>query len=178
MSAASVLNQLGVYFGGTYDTATRSYRTPQISGLGVVRRAWAKNDDKADYYLGMSPGTATGSQLVIQLAGGDEQRVAFGGATSGGKKVTYDVELNFFIRSSAGYAEDAQDDAYALRDAAIAHLRADRTCGSGGFEVGGFQVGEGTDLGLTWSLSQARSSAQETKAYLLLTFQATEYVEA
>lgn len=178
MSAETIRDRICQYFGGTYDTTTRTYRAPQIAGLGVTRKSWAKRDDHRDYYLNMAPGTATGSQLVAQVAAGTEKRVAFGGATSGGKKVTYDIDLHFYIRSTAGYAEDVQDDSFALLDAALARLRADRTCGSGGLEQGGFQIGEGADLGLSWEMSQARSTAEGTRAYLRIYFQATEYVEA
>lgn len=181
MSVQSVLNQLCVYFGGPFDTATRTYRTPQVTGLGVVRRAWAKRDDHAEYLVGMPPGSANGSQMVVQIEDGEESRVAVGGAVSGVKRLSHAVQLHCFIRSTERYAEDTQDYGYALRDAILAHIRADRTCGSGGFEAGygvGFQVGEGGEPWIRWHLSQTRSSAEESKAYLLITFDANEYAQA
>lgn len=184
MSATSVLNQLCVYFGGPYDAGTHTYRTPQITvpgmAVGVIRRAWAKRDDHADYYLGAT-GIFTGCQIVVQLDSGRESRAAVGGATSGLKHVQHDVEMHCFIRSSASYAEDTQDSTYALLDAIRARIEADRTCGSGGFEAGvgvGFQVGEGGAPHLQWHTSAGRSSAEETKAYLNIHFAADEYVMA
>ena len=77
--------------------------------------------------------------------------------------------------------EDIQDYAYALRDAIFARIRADRTCGSGGFEAGygvGFQIGEGGDPWLGWELAVATSSAEASKSYLLITCDANEYAQA
>lgn len=175
MSASSVLNGLCTYFGGAYDAATRSYRTPQVAGLGVVRRAFPKDDVGADYYLGMATGTPSGCQLVVQLPGGAERRAA-SPAVRGWKRVEHRVELHGFLVSSQLYGEDAQDDAYALRDALVAHIHADPTCGSGGFEALGFQVGEGEPL--EWDLAQAEAKAGITKGYLLIKTVAVEYVQA
>lgn len=178
MSIQTVLNQLCVYFGGAYDPATHTYRTPQVTGLGVVRRAWPKRDDHAEYYHGMPPGSLNGCQMVVQASGGSESRAAVGGAVSGLKRLNHHIELHCFIRSTAPYAEDTQDYAYGLRDAIFTHIHTDRTCGSGGFEAGGFQIGEGGEPWLGWELAQARSSADASKSYLLITCDANEYVEA
>jgi hypothetical protein len=178
VTAVIVRDTICQFFGGPYDAATRTYRTPQVAGLGVVRRAWAKNDDHNDYYLGMPPGTACGSQMVVQLGDGHEQRVAMAGATSGYKKVAYAVTLNLFLRGEVAYAEDAQDSWYALRDALIAKIRTDRTCGSGGFEAGGFQVGEGGEPWIRWHMEEANTSEELSLGYLSIEFEAHEYVEA
>lgn len=174
MTAQTVLNQFAVYFGGPYDAATRTYRTPQLPGLGVVRRAWAKDDVHADYLLNMQAGTESGSQMVVQLSDGESMRRALGV-----KRVHYHVELHVFIRSVAAYAEDVQDYGYALRDAIVARIEADRTCGSGGFEAGGFQVGEGEgDMWLRWEFGQSATNAQLTQAYLRIDTTAVEYIQA
>lgn len=175
MSASSVLNGLCTYFGGAYDTATRSYRTPQVTGLGVVRRAFPKDDYGPDYYLGMATGTPSGCQLVVQLPGGAERRSAVP-MVKGWKRVEHRVELHGFLISSHQYGEDAQDDAYALRDAMFAKIHADPSCGTGGFENLGFQVGEGETL--EWDLAQAEAKAGQTKGYLFIKTIAVEYVQA
>lgn len=175
MSASTVLNGLCVFFGGAFDQPTRTYRTPQVTGLGVVRRAFAKRDDRADYYLGMPVGALTGSQLVVQLPGGAERRTAMP-AVKGWKRVEHKVEMHFFLVSTQPYGEDAQDEFYALRDAVIARIHTDPTCGTGGFEALGFQIGEGLDI--EWDLAQAESRAEQSKGYLLIKCTAVEYVQA
>jgi hypothetical protein len=175
VSASSVLNGLCTYFGGAYDAVTRTYRTPQVAGLGVVRRAFAKDDVGADYYLGMATGTPTGCQLVVQLPGGAERRTAVP-MVRGWKRVEHRVELHAFLISSQLYGEDAQDDFYALRDALFAKIHADPACGSGGFENLGFQVGEGELL--EWDLAQAEAKAGQTRGYLFIKTIAVEYVQA
>jgi hypothetical protein len=176
MTAAVVLDQLCTFFGGAYDPDTRTYRDPQVAGLGAVRRAFPKRDDKIYYTLGAT--TDHGCVMVVQLRHGDERRIAVGGATSGVKQCRYLAELHCFIRSTAAYAEDAYDYACDLREAIIARVHGDRTCGSGGIEVGGFQVGEGDSPRFEWDLPPAETHAELTKLYLHIAFDVLEYVQA
>ena len=182
MTTPSVINQLGVYFGGAYDTTLRRYGTAQVTGLGAVRRAKPKRLDPAEFYLGMAAGAEAGAVMFVHELGGSERRVAVAGATSGVKKVTHDIELELWCRSTESYAEDAADAVYALKEAIFARIHADRTCGSGGFEAGGFQVGEDREGGgtpfLAWEISEAESSVEVTKHTLTISFTATEYIHA
>lgn len=181
MSAVSVINQLCTYFGGPYDQATHTYHTPQLSvpglTMGAVRRAKPKRLDTADYFLGAA-GTGLGCQIMFGLTPGEETREGFGGATAGLKKVRHSVDMWCLIRSVAQYAEDVQDVLYALQDAVREHIHADRTCGSGGIEVGGFMVGEGGAPGIRWHDSEVESTAERTEALLTATFAADEYIIA
>src|SRR5204862_827413 len=137
---------------------------PAVSGLGVVRRAWAKREDYAEFFYGQPPGTATGCQMIVQLPGGADRRLA-GPSVAGRRLVRYTVELHCFVWSTAPYVEDTQDFMYALRDALIAKVRADPTLGSGGIEAGQFHVGEGGDLGgdgeITWDMSAQVDTEQD-----------------
>lgn len=178
MTAIDVRNSICAYFGGVYDPTSRSYRTPQIAGLGAVRRAAPKRMDAADFTLGQPAGTANGSIMIVYVPAGSEHRVAVAGATSGIKQVDYTVGVELLIRSTAGYAEDAQDYAYTLLDAVIAHIRTDRTCGTGGFEAGGLQVGEGESPRFDWAMSPPETSAEVTKLTVWLELDAREYVYA
>ena len=177
MTAANVQDQICQYLGGAYDPNTHSYRTPQVSGLGAVRRAFPKREDLADFYLGQT-GVASGCVLVVWLIDGGEKRIAVAGAVDGRKQVRHMVQLHCFIRSTALYAEDAQDYAYGLLDAIRARIHADRTCGSGGFEAGAFQVGEGQDPLFNWHMEQGNTSEDVTEIYLLITTDAIEIVAA
>lgn len=183
MSSTSVVNQLGVYFGGPYVAAFKYYGTPTIPGLGAVRRGKPKDADAAQWYLGMAAGTESGSVMVVRISDGAEIRVAYAGPVDGGKKVSHTAVLQVYVRSTARDAEDVEDFTRALLDAIRDRIHADRTCGSGGFENGtGFQVGEdvegpGSNL-IEWHMSEVETSAGLCKQYLEISFTASEYIEA
>lgn len=178
MSIQSVLDGICRYFGGPYDETTRTYRSSPLSkaGVGVVRRAWAKADVHADYFLGQDPGARTGCQIIVFIPRHSEQRIALGGAHSGMKQVTYEVQLLCFIRSRTAFAEDAQDDVYALRDALVEHMRLDRTLGDSVFQAGEHTDG-GMD-GIDFRYGQPETKNELTKSYLEVTFAAIEFVNA
>jgi hypothetical protein len=178
VSVQTVLDGICRYFGGDYDEQTRSYRSSPLTaaGVGVVRRAWPKRDDHGDYFLGMPAGTRTGSQIVVFIPRTSESRIALGGAHGGMKQVIYEVTLNCYIRSACAYAEDAQDDVHALRDALIEHMRLDRTLGGSVFQAGE-HIDGGMD-GIDVRFSQSETKAELTKSFLEVTFAAIEFVSA
>lgn len=173
-------NQLCIFFGGAYDAATHTYRTPQLTvpgvAMGAVRRAFPKRMDNADFYLG-AVGAPTGCQIVILLSPGEDFRVGFGGALYGLKKIRHDVTMDVLVHSEASYAEDVQDALYSIRDAIMNKIHADRTCGSGGIEGGGFQVGESAPW-IRWTDGGVVSRAEKTEALLRCTFATSEYIIA
>lgn len=178
MTIQSALDGICRYFGGPYDSQTRTYRSSPLSqyGVGVVRRAWPKRDDHADYFWGQQPGARTGCQIVVYIPRSTETRFALGGATSGQKNVLYEVQLCCYIRSRTPHAEDAQDDVYALRDALVDHLRLDRTLGSAVFEAG--EHVDGGSGSIDFDYGQPETKAEMTKSFLLMTFPAVEIVQA
>lgn len=177
MTVQSALDGICQYFGGPYVPAMYSYRTPQIAGLGVVRRGFAKRDDHQDYFLGMAPGTRTGCQMVVTIYHSHEFRVAVGGATNGMKQRNFEVELACYIRSRTPHAEDAQDDVYALQDAIVERIRLDRTLGGAVFQAGEHIDGGGIE-GITFTYGQPETKAELTKSFLAVGFSACEFVNA
>lgn len=182
MSSTSVVDQICQYFGGAYQEQMRYYGTPTVPGLGAVRRAWAKSADKAQWYLGMPEGTENGSVMRVRISTGAEVRVAMAGQYSGGKKVAHNVELLVEAQSTGRSAEDIEDYTRQLLDDIRERIHADRTCGSMGFENGGFQVGEDYDGPgspvIDWEFSDVVTSAGLSKQSLTITFSASEYIEA
>lgn len=177
MSITTALQGICTYFGGPYDEPTRTYRSSPIEGIGVVRRAFAKRDDHADYFNGMEPGARTGSQMVVTIYRSHEFRVALGGPHGGMKQRNFDVELAIFARSRTPHAEDAQDDVYALQDAVVEWIRKDRTLGGAVFQAGE-HIDHGTNDGITFAYGQPETKAELTKSYLGITFSACEFVQA
>lgn len=178
MSVQTVLDGICRYFGGDYDPQTRTYRSSPLSkyGVGVVRRAWAKRDDHSDYFWGQAPGARTGCQIVVFIPRHSEHRIALGGEHGGMKQVVYEITLNCYIRSNSPYAEDAQDDVYALRDALLEHMRLDRTLGGAVFQAGE-HVDGGMD-GIDVRYGQPETKAELTKSFVEITFAALEFIEA
>ena len=178
MSIQTVLHGICLYYGGAYDEPTRTYRSSPLSsyGVGVVRRAWASDNNQADYFLGQDAGARTGCMLIPWIPRSTETRFAVGGEHGGQKNVVYEVQLACYIRSRTAYAEDAQDDVYALRDALVEHLRADRTLGGAVFEAG--EAVDGGRGSIDFDYGQPETKAQLTKSFLLMTFPALEIVQA
>lgn len=187
MSGAKQLaDQLCQYFGGPYDATTHTYRTPQITVAGldgpILRRGTPKRDDHTtDYGLG-TPGVPATCLIMVLLTQGVEKRIAVAGAVSGVKHVSWSVKMFCFIRSVSSYVEDLQDTCYDLLDAIRARIEADRTCGTGGFEAGygvGFQVGEGGEPWLRWTISPVETTPKDlSKGFLLIEFDADQYIQA
>lgn len=176
MSIQTVLHGICQYFGGAYDPSTRTYRSSPVPGVGVVRRAFAKRDDHADYFNGMPPGTRTGCAIVVTIYQSREFRIALGGEHGGKKQKNYSVELACFVRSRTPHAEDAQDDVYALQDALVERLREDRTLGGAVFQAGeAIERGDGT---IGFAYGQPETKNELTKSFLSMTFESCEIVDA
>ena len=178
MSVQTALDGICQYFGGPYDPQTRTYRSSPLSqyGVGVVRRAWAKRDDHADYFWGQPTGSRTGVQIVVFIPRRHEFRKALGGEHNGMKQINYEITLNCYIRSRVEYAEDAQDDVQALEDALVEHMRLDRTLGGAVFQAGEFV--DGGANGIDFRYGQPETKAELTKSFLEMSFTAIEFVNA
>lgn len=159
------------WFGGIYDPDTRSYRNPQVPGLGVVRRSRPKVAPDTDYYLGApSSGSIAGAHMFVHLDTWTESRVAMSGAFDGLKLIQAACVLHVWLQSKAPHAEDGQDAFYDLLDALGDRIRQDRCMGTGGFEAGGFQCGEGGGPWITWQMEPAEVSSEVTAAYASCSF--------
>lgn len=178
MSIQSVLDGICTYFGGPYDPDTRTYRSSPLQsvGVGVVRRGWTTNGKLEDYFNGQDAGARTGCQIVVWIPRDSEARFALGGEHGGMKNVRYEVEMACYIRSRTPYAEDAQDDVYALRDALKGWMRADRTLGKCCFEAG--EAVDGGQGSIDCDYGQPETKAGLTKSFLLMSYTALEIVQA
>lgn len=163
---ARVRDGICCWFGGIYDPVTRSYNNPQVEGLGVVRRSRPKVQSDEEYYIGSaSSGSLTGATMLVHLDTWREERVAIAGALDGLKLITASVVQHVFLISRAEHAEDGQDEFYELLERIGDRVRQDRCMGTGGFEAGGFQAGEGGSPWITWQLEPAEVSSEMTSAY-------------
>ncbi|MFC8676675.1 hypothetical protein ACFUEN_28820 [Streptomyces griseorubiginosus] len=177
MPIQTALDGMCRYFGGDYDPTTRTYRSSPVTGVGVVRRAWPSNDPHEDYFLGMDPGARTGSVIVIWIPRQHEYRRAMGGEHSGVKQIVYETIGEVYLRSRTAFAEDTQDDMYALRDALVERIRLDRTLGGSVFQAGEHISESGGD-GIDFEYSKPVTKAGLTKGFFSMRFAAVEFAEA
>lgn len=172
----AVIDRICCWYGGSYDPATRSYRNPQVPGLGAVRRGRPKTDVETDYYLGASADGATaGSTMLVTVDTGTEQRETFAGYGGGLKLIRAHVALHVYVRGHAAYAEDVQDWLYDLLDAVRDRAREDPTLGSGGFEAGGFDLGEGGSPWIGWTSELVQTVDEVTRGYFAVEAMARYY---
>lgn len=170
------LDQICTYLGGVYDPAYHSYRSPTIPGVGVVRRGVPKVQDWAEYTEGLGEGTETGCMITVTMNTGDERRITVP-ARLGVKHISVTVVLHCFFYSMAAYGEDLQDQVHYVRRSILDQLALDNTLGSGGFEAGGFQVGEADERGAggetTWGTSPPETDEDNTsQQYMWIQFEA------
>lgn len=181
MSLVAVRNAICEYFGGPYDPTQRLYLTPQVQGLGAVRRARGKRTNLRELHLHDGVGTEVhGTTMLVHLQTGLERRIAVAGPTDGIKQVDLEVNLHVFLHSTAEYAEDAEDAFVALADAIRDRIHADRTLGTGGFEAGtaaGVQVGEG-DGSIRWEMDPPINEGRVTRGYLIFGLDAHQHIHA
>lgn len=167
------------WFGGDYDPDARAYVSPQVRHLGAVKRGRAKTPDATElFYLGEpESGALMGSWMWVWADASTESRAATAGAFGGLKLVDTAIVLHVFLRSIAEFSEDAQDAFYDLQEALIARIREDRCMGTGGFEAGGFDVGEHSEPWLRTQMAPVEVVAGVTRGYLAIEFNARYYVE-
>lgn len=174
MSATAFIDTVCQFFGGPYDSTSHTYNSPTVAGLSAVRRAWAREDWAGEYFKNLTVGTATGCLMVVQIPDIiDGPRVALPGI-QGRRFVRYGVDLHFWFMSKALFVEDCQDAVYAMRDAITAKIRTDPTLGSGGFEAGNFDAGEGQQP-ITTRIEQGSNVDGLTQAYMKINFEAHAY---
>lgn len=116
MSRSQVRNAVGSYIAGT-----------AITNLNQVYTSFPK---RINFEQNAPVGSYTRVAGVVFIQGETEQRVALGGASSGWKRIDYDVVFQLFCHSMQNYAQDAMDDFDAVVDGVKDLLR------SGGHRLG------------------------------------------
>lgn len=147
MNRQQVVDQIATFFGGPYNSTTKLYTAPTVTGLGLVRAAFHKGEPHADMWLNLPAGTETGSLMIVFCDRQKRTRLTTGLQT-GFKEIRFDVCLHLWTRSYHRDTEDAQADYDTLTDAVIAKIESDPSLGSNGFESGGFWFAEGDPLGI------------------------------
>lgn len=185
MPTAEVVAGIAAYLGGAYDPQFRRYTGNTTAMVGSVRRGTAKEPDAADFMLGQPAGSRTGATVVVRCAHWQQERVTVGPSSAehtppAGQHLerrVYTVQLHVFVRSTQPYAEDVQDDVYAIEAGLVDRLRADPELGGAVFSSGEHAAdlpGQGIEV----EFGRVESTAGQSKSYFEVTFTATEYVYA
>jgi hypothetical protein len=122
------------------------FAPPNVVGLNKVFQAEPRLVQGQDFFAGVAAGTGYGAVGIVHIESERESRRAFGGATSGKKRIDYEVALIVKYRSDLVATTDINTiGAYdALIENIKTRLRSDRTLGS---PTTIFQAGEGDTLG-------------------------------
>ena len=79
---------------------------------------------RINFQANSTAGEITRAAGVVFIVNEDEKRIAIGGASSGWKRIDYDVQFQVFCHSVASYAQDTMDAVDVLVDAIKDQLRA------------------------------------------------------
>lgn len=111
---------------------------PNIAGLNKVYTSQPKIIQGPEFFQPGLTGFASGAVASVFIEREVELRKALGGATSGKKRINYDIAILIQFRSTKPRSEDAMDDYDALIERLKVRIRTDRTLGSPSI----FQAGE------------------------------------
>lgn len=184
MALVAVRDQIATYFGGPYVPRARAYLTPQVPGLGVVKRSRGARQPKAAMHEGMDT-DRYGTAMLVRVMAGHEEDVTLPGHEGGWKRAEYGVRLELYLHSGARYPEDAEDAFTGLVERLMDRIRADRTLGSGGFDKplddgspnpAGMQV---TAPGqVAWEMSPIETLQAITRAFGVIDLAVAQYIQA
>jgi hypothetical protein len=162
MSRAGLRSQLSSYL----QNAT------SIPDLNQVFTSFPK---QINFQVGAQAGQKSRVAVVIFIERESETRIALGGATSGKKRIDYDVVLQVFHHSMQNNAEDAMDDLDATIDALKDYLRADHRFG----DTSGNIIWQGAEPAIDVEYSEPSTSDRgATETWVVLRFQVTQIYTA
>jgi hypothetical protein len=97
-----------------------------IAGANIphLNQIFTSFPKRINFQANSTAGEITRAAGVVFIQGEDESRLAIGGASSGWKRIDYDVQFQIFTHSVAQYAQDAMSEFDAIIDAVKDRLRA------------------------------------------------------
>lgn len=124
------------------------FAPPAVAGLNTVYRSEPKIIQGQDFFAGAAAGIGTGAVGVVHIERESEQRRALGGATSGKKRIDYDVAMIIRFRSDLVSGTAAMDAYDTMIDGIKTRLRSDRQLNAAGTIFSAGEAGEqgGSDI--------------------------------
>jgi hypothetical protein len=162
MSRAQVRSQLVTFL--------RSSTT--IPDLNQVYSAFPK---QINFQVNAQAGQRSRAAAIVFIERETESRIALGGATSGKKRVDYDVAIQVFHHSLQSNAEDAMDDFDGTVDGLKDWLRSDHRFG----DTSGQLVWQGAEPVIDVEYSESLTSERgATETWAVVRFQVTQIYTA
>lgn len=181
MSQASVMDALGVTFGGTLqadpDGRQRRYAGGPIPVLGTIYIGFPEHWPATALFAGQDKGAEFGAMAVITLEEPSEQRSSIG--PSGWWRVAHPVIVNIYHRGNGKHAEDARANLRELQTSLRNVLRADTTLGRRVFSCGEAdpQSTGAAGSGHRFKTGQTASSGGKHETRTIWQLTAIEYVQ-
>lgn len=162
MSRAQVRSQLVQFL----STATA------IPDLNQVFSSFPK---QINFQVNAQAGQKSRAAAVVFISGESEQRIALGGATSGKKRVDYNVVVEVYHHSLQNNAEDAMNDFDLTIDGIKDRLRSDHRFG----DTNGNLIWQGAEPAIDVEYSEpATSERGATECWAVIRFQVTQIYTA
>lgn len=145
---------------------------PPISTLNQVFISFPK---RINYQVNSTPGELSRAAVVVFIASEIENRLAIGGATSGWKRVDYNVILQIYQHSMERNSEDAMTAFDTLIDNIKTRLRSDHNFG----DSTGVLVWQGAEPLINGRYGEPSTSKEgATETFAELEFAVTEMIQA
>ena len=145
---------------------------PNVDGINQVFTSFPK---RINFQVNALPSQKNRCAAVIFIESEREERIAVGGATSGWKRVDYQVAIQLFHHSVENSAEDAMDDFDNVVDALKNRIRSDHQFG----DVSGTLVWQGAEPRIDTSYGEPSSSdGTATEIWAQVRFDVTQMIQA
>lgn len=147
------------------------------SGTSIpdLNQVFSSFPKQINYQVGGQAGQKSRAAAVVFIERESESRIALGGATSGKKRVDYDVCIQVFHHSMQSNAEDAMDDFDGTVDGVKDWLRSDHRFG----DSSGQLVWQGAEPVIDVEYSEPLTSERgATETWAVVRFQVTQIYTA
>jgi hypothetical protein len=140
-----------------------------------LNKVWTSFPKQINFQLNATAGQKTRAQAVVYVEAENEYRIALGGATSGKKRIDYDIALQVFTHSMESNSEDAMATFDTLIDGIKDRLRSDHRFG----DSTGNLIWQGAEPEMSVDYSEpAMSDRGATEIWAVIRFQVTQIITA
>jgi hypothetical protein len=145
---------------------------PNVDGINQVFTSFPK---RINFQINSLPSQKSRCAAVIFIESEREERIAVGGATSGWKRVDYQIAIQLFHHSVENSAEDAMDDFDNVIDALKNRIRSDHRFG----DTSGTLVWQGAEPRIDTNYGEPTSSdGTATEIWAQVRFDVTQMIQA
>ena len=154
------------------NTIATFIQPPNVNGINQVFTSFPK---RIDFQVNALPSDVSRCAAVVFIESERENRLAIGGATSGIKRVDYQIAIQLFHHSMQRNPVDAMDDFDNVIDNLKERLRSDHQFG----DSSGYLVWQGAEPVITTSYGEPMSNnGNTTETWAVVRFDVTQMIQA